>query len=41
MGLCAIPKTLQEIDNIKTVKVSIANVINLFDPIDLSLGLTS
>ena len=41
MGLCAIPKTLQEIDNIKTVKVSFANVINMFDPIDLSLGLTS
>ena len=41
MGLYAITKTLQEIDNIKTGKVSIANVINLFDPIDLSLGLTS
>ena len=40
MGLYAITKTLQEIDNIKTVKVSICK-INIFDPIDLSLGLTS
>ena len=41
MGLYAIPKTLQEIDNIKTVKVSFANVINMFDPFDLSFRLTS
>ena len=41
MVLYAITKTLQEINNIKTVKVSFANVINMFDPIDLSLGLTS
>ena len=40
MGLYAITETLQEIDNIKTVKVSIAK-INIFDPIHLSLGLTS
>ena len=41
MSFNAITKTLQEINNIKTVKVSFANVINMFDPIDLSLGLTS
>ena len=41
MGLYAITKTLQEINNIKTVKVSFANVINMFDPFDLSFRLTS
>ena len=42
MGLYAITKTLQnKINNIKTVKVSFANVIIMFDPFDLSFRLTS
>ena len=42
MGLYVINKTLQnKVDNIKIVKVSSANVINMFDPFDLSFRLTS